>query len=149
MRDIISNFVKNIVAEEVEIIEGTDFMYQDCGDYKMIQYARYDDNIDEELYREFLSYLGYCGKDNMFIIALLHEIGHCVNDAFISVEDENFSEGMKDWINSQMIMTPELYFMYCGLPDELAANKYAVFALKHFRKEIDELWMKICSEIVR
>ena len=86
----------------------------------------------DEAFSKFVKERFNFEDDNIFMLSLLHEVGHHVTDDDINENIYNFCKQEKDRIES------EIY----NLPDEIMATQWAVDYIKKHPKKVRKMWNK-------
>ena len=88
-----------------------------------------------------------------FVISLLHEVGHHLNNEDIDGEVYAFCLSEKARIDKEMPSATkkrqkELEFQYFSLPDEIMATAWAINYAKKHPKKIKKMWRKMQPAIL-
>ena len=115
-------------------------------DKNIITYSIVEDETDT-LFNDFVrERFGY-DVENIFIISLLHEIGHAKANNQIKKDIYQFCISEKERIQSELALASDeeeraLYYQYFSLPDEIMATQWAVNYAKNHPKKIKKMWEK-------
>lgn len=114
-----------------------------------ITYKITEGDIEDKLFCEHIKErFGYEVK-YPFIMFMLHEVGHHLNNDCIDDTLEDFCTREKDRIEEEMAeaLTADevrkLEWQYFGLPDEIMASAWAVDFAKENPAEIERMWKAI------
>lgn len=101
----------------------------------------------DEAFSKFVKERFNFEDDNIFMLSLLHEVGHHVTDDDINENIYNFCKQEKDRIESEIYNVDEdrwleLQYQYFNLPDEIMATQWAVDYIKKHPKKVRKMWKK-------
>lgn len=114
-----------------------------------------ENTIEDELFDEFIfERFGYEVK-NIFMISLLHEVGHHLANNEIDGMIYNFCMDEKDRIEKAIPNLDsydeikKLEYQYFALPDEIMATQWAVNFARNNALECDVMWENIKTALFK
>ena len=116
-------------------------------DKDMVTFKLTENTFEDKLFKKFIEKrFGYKVK-YPFIISLLHEVGHSVNNEEIVDSLYEFCIAEKKRIEEEMQTadakrSKELEYEYFNLPDEIMATAWAVDFAKNNPKKVEKMWKK-------
>lgn len=128
---------------ELKSAAGTDFAYyytDNIVEYTLVVSARMD-----RMFREFAETLGLIHKVDVFLLSLLHEVGHHETYDELDDADITYSADIKATLTTNDCDV-ETYF---NLPDEYAATEWAVNYINTHTAEVASLWQELQPAILQ
>ena len=109
--------------------------------------------IEDEWFNTFVKKRFDYKIEYPFVISLLHEVGHHLNNEDIDGEVYAFCLSEKARIDREMLSASkkrqkELEFQYFSLPDEIMATAWAINYAKKHPKKIKKMWRKMQPAIL-
>lgn len=125
-----------------------DYAYYD--DDCSIEYCLVDGTTEDKLFTEFIEDRFDYKVKNIWMISILHEIGHHYTMPDISDEIFDFCNSEKDRIAAALATataaeSKKLEFQYFNLPDEIMATQWAVHYAKTHPHSIKKIWDNIAK----
>lgn len=116
-------------------------------DKNMVTFKLTEDTTEDKWFLEFIEKRFGYKAEYPFIISLLHEIGHSVNNDEITDNLYDFCMREKERIDREMQTadhkkSKKLEFQYFNLPDEIMATAWAVDFAKSHPKKVEKMWKK-------
>ena len=107
-----------------------------------------------QYFQEFVNSIGADIEVDIFLVSLLHEVGH--SETYDDLDDMEiaYSDDIKAEIREELFAgvtedrKKQLYFKYFNLPDERAATEWAIEYLKANAVQITLDWLIISDAIV-
>ena len=93
-------------------------------------------NECEASFKEMFRQLGLKEEIGIFTLSLLHEIGHCMTEEFLTKEEYDYSWEIKHELEEGEDVTDEKRFIYYALPDEHLASMWALEYINSHLKEV-------------
>ena len=125
----------------LEFVEGEDFCYYPS--LHTVQWGMFDSEKTDNHFRQFFHEYGMKNDECIFIISLLHEVGHFQTIHFFSNEEFESDFAAKE--NRISDGTIDTDYWYWELPIELAANMWAINWINEHPIEVKELY-KLCVD---
>jgi hypothetical protein len=125
---------------------GSDFCYYSR--INTIHYALAVVDRAGENFKEFANSLKPNMQVPIFLLSLLHEIGHHETWEVLTDEEISYSTEIKNLIQEEQVFTKETDFIYFNLPDERIATEWALKYIEDNTREIRAFWNKIQNLIV-
>ena len=85
---------------------------------------------------------------DIFLWALMHEIGHCMTENMWTEEEREYFWDQKDVIMSAEIGIEEMNAWYHACPDEFFATKWAGDYMRNHPKKVGKFWKKLQPAIL-
>ena len=131
------------------MVNGEDFAWY--REKNIITYTLLTGTFHDEWFVEFIKERFDYDVENVFVITLLHEIGHYKTDDEIGValgswcdaDKERISDAIQNNFNITEEEEKALNWQYFYLPDEFSATAWAVKFAKENPEYIEEMWEKI------
>lgn len=131
------------------VVNGEDFAWY--REKNIITYTLVTGTFHDEWFVEFVKERFDYDVENVFIMTLLHEIGHYKTDdeigSALGTWCDNDKERISDAILNDPFITEEeekaLNWQYFYLPDEFSATAWAVKFAKENPEYIEEMWEKM------
>lgn len=130
------------------MVNGEDFSW--IRDLNIITYTLVTGTFHDEWFVEYIKDRFDYDVENVFIITLLHEIGHYKTDDEIGSALGSYCDQDKERISDTILNTDvseeeekRLNWQYFNLPDEFAATAWAVNFAKENPEYIKEMWNKM------
>lgn len=127
----------------VSIRYGADFAYYYRND--IVRYSFVTCKLQDELMKEFWALNGLEYNCDIFLMSLLHEIGHYMTeDEWSAEESNNFTEMKKDLDGN----TREGNFAYWNVPDEYRATEWAIDFINNNPEKCKVFWTECRKRIM-
>ena len=123
---------------------GYDFEYN--FDKERVQFPIAITDRHDVHFAEFIKKVFNYDVPNVYMMSLLHELGHHFTGYDFSDEDEEHYLERVDDISQKLIDDPnnkQIHFEYYSLPQEIAATAWAVNTYKEYEEWINQEWKKI------
>ena len=151
LEKVINNFL-----EEFDLTGemSSDFAYYYQSD--KITYSLVLPQYADLYYKEFITSVWgdeFLSNIDIFLVSLLHEVGH--SETYDDLEDMDiaYADDMKDMISTKLSFgvaearRKELYFDYFALPDEYAATAWAIAFIKENKSKCEQIWKEMYKAI--
>lgn len=107
-----------------------------------------------QYFQEFVNSIGADIEVDIFLVSLLHEVGH--SETYDDLDDMEiaYSDDIKAEIREELFAgvtedrKKQLYFKYFNLPDERAATEWAIEYIRDNLEKIIVLWKKVQAAII-
>lgn len=141
------------ITEAFNIITDVQFKWtEDWGfwyDKEVVGYALREGTIEDIWFNEFVEERFGYKVENIFMITVLHELGHYMTgddiDGFVEdfciTEKEKIAEAMEEAETFEDAKALE--WRYFNLPDEICATAWAVNFAKDNEELLDTIWAKV------
>lgn len=141
---IVQRFIDTI-NENISVEFDSDFYYDN--DLETVFYTIVISERADRLFKQFvLDTFNYEVK-NVFLLSLLHEVGHYFTYYQFSSEELKKYRQKKKRIQKDKIVSDKNFYEYFALPNEEAATAWAVEYLRDHEKECANWWKKIQKEL--
>lgn len=144
--------ITNIINEYTEQTFGLvadcslDFaFYPDAGeDEPDITYSLLVTEKTDKTFKKFVKIAFNCDFDNIFVLSLLHEVGHAMTDEDWTARQQD------DFANRKNGLSPDNeidLYTYYYIPDEYNATKWAIEYIQEHPQEIEKFWNRVQTQI--
>ncbi len=79
---------------------------------------------------------------DLFLWALMHEIGHCMTESMWTPEEREYFYYQKDMIADSEVEVEHMNAWYHACPDEFMATKWAGDFMRNHPKQMKKFWKK-------
>lgn len=124
----------------------------DCYSYvfedESITYKITENNVEDEMFKDFIRERFDYEVTNPFMMSILHEVGHHKANEEIYDAIYDFCMSEKERISREMqtanaARTRVLEYQYFNLPDEIMATQWAVNYAKKYPTRVQRMWEDI------
>lgn len=86
---------------------------------------------------------------DIFLWALMHEIGHCMTEPMWTPEEREYFYYQKDMIAECEVEEDGMHAWYHACPDEFFATKWAGEYMTNHPRKMKNFWTKLQAELIK
>lgn len=115
----------------------------------IVDYTLVVDELSDNAFKEYLYHLGLQYDCDVFLLSLLHEVGHFMTDDELTPLETELCEEAKGKIEKRKELTFADHWEYFSLKDETMASQWAVDFINNNPTEVEDFWLKVQKRILR